>query len=357
MSQLLQSCVCIHHITESLCFFFSFLTLALLFFSHLYRHFEKPLNIICEFVPQIIFLLSIFGYMNSLIVAKWLMYNSTTSGDSPSVLLTLISMFMMSGKDNFFTGQTTFQTVLLLLALICVPWMLFIKPFVLYSRHKKSLPKASSQILLNESSPESNLSTPSTSDTNVGQSLRTSPSSATTSNDSTNNHKNGSAVITVELEENKKQSQSVSHDAHGGHGSGEFDFGDTMVHQAIHTIEYCLGSISHTASYLRLWALSLAHSQLSEVLWDRVMLIGLESIRTAVGFQYALALSVIFLFWSVLSVAILILMEGLSAFLHALRLHWVEFQSKFYSGSGVPFIPYSLKKVLEEADAATKVVD
>merc|ERR1711968_85726 len=120
----------------------------------------------------------------------------------------------------------------------------------------------------------------------------------------------------------------------------EHSFAEIFIHQVIHTIEYALGTVSNTASYLRLWALSLAHSQLSEVFWDMIFV----GKKFGVGLNGGTFMLVVcFAIWFAATMAVLMVMESLSAFLHALRLQWVEFQNKFYQSDGILFVPDSFE--------------
>jgi V-type H+-transporting ATPase subunit a len=121
----------------------------------------------------------------------------------------------------------------------------------------------------------------------------------------------------------------------------EFNSGEIFIHQTIETIEFVLGSISNTASYLRLWALSLAHAQLAEVFFEKAVMMPVESDNPAIiviGF---------FVFINI-TFGVLMMMDSLECFLHALRLHWVEFMNKFYKGEGTRFDPFSFLASVEE---------
>ena len=116
---------------------------------------------------------------------------------------------------------------------------------------------------------------------------------------------------------------------------------DIIIHQIIETIEFVLGCISNTASYLRLWALSLAHAQLSKVFFEKCLL------DVSKGFNFIFIIIGYFIFANV-TIGVLMGMDLLEAFLHTLRLHWVEFQNKFYYADGIIFEPFSFKQIFED---------
>lgn len=70
---------------------------------------------------------------------------------------------------------------------------------------------------------------------------------------------------------------------------------------------------------MRMYVASIICTELSEVLWSMLFRFGLTFDIAYVG---GILLWAVFGAFAVVTVAVLLLMEGLSAFLHTLRLHW-----------------------------------
>ncbi|KAI6207432.1 V-type proton ATPase subunit a [Aphelenchoides besseyi] len=369
------------------------MTFGVILSYHNHKYFNSRLDILYMFIPQMIFLSSIFIYLCLEILAKWIFFSATPgyvlgyyypgSNCAPSLLIGLINMFMMKSRESGFVvdnkpggdtldmchlnywwpGQPFFERLFLLAAMFCVPVMLFAKPYFLWKENKDRGGGSPHQQLAVAERVLIGLSV-----IVIPVMLFMKPFCLWLKNrkkpklphhnvlivDSADaDYEAHPQTVRADVDDDSIQfhSEEPRVKPSGGHGHGHvdgpFDLGDTMVYQAIHTIEFVLGCISHTASYLRLWALSLAHAQLSDVLWSMVFRQSLASS----GYVGAVSMYLIFFVFGTLTISILVLMEGLSAFLHALRLHWVEFQSKFYVGQGYEFTPFSFEKILEETRA------
>ena len=53
-----------------------------------------------------------------------------------------------------------------------------------------------------------------------------------------------------------------------------------------------------------------------------------------------------YIIFASVTVGVMMCMDVMECFLHTLRLHWVEFQSKFYQGGGHAFAPFVINENL-----------
>ncbi|MFX1520614.1 MAG: V-type ATP synthase subunit I [Promethearchaeota archaeon] len=97
---------------------------------------------------------------------------------------------------------------------------------------------------------------------------------------------------------------------------------------AMEGLEYILALLSNTISYGRIVALNAVHAILSVLILEPFV---------GVGFMLWIA-------GIVLNTILVGLLEGILAFIHTLRLHWVEWFSKFYSGTGKEFKPFESER-------------
>jgi V-type H+-transporting ATPase subunit a len=288
------------------------------------NYYKNIYGIIFEFFPQFIFMAVLLGYMVVLIFIKWSTYFYDTSR-APSIITHLINLAIKGGSvenmplwGNQIQGtgryqQENFHAVIIAILVILIPVMILPKPFLDYKKYKK---KKDQKLLQEINNNNNNIN-----EDNFGEDDKGS---------------NGP------LQDNNYYSEEISNE-HERNKS----FVDFFIGQVIYSIEFILGTVSNTASYLRLWALSLAHAELSKVFFEKTLK---QNISDG-DYYFGLGFVLIFVGYFVLAnmtIFVLIGMDFMECFLHTLRLHWVEFQNKFYYADGYLFQPYSFKRIIQE---------
>jgi vacuolar-type H+-ATPase subunit I/STV1 len=111
-------------------------------------------------------------------------------------------------------------------------------------------------------------------------------------------------------------------------------YGELLSEGSIDTFETVLSIPSNILSYLRLLALALAHISLMVAITEIAKLFSGSTLITQI------VVIIVLIFGN----AIVILLEGITVFINALRLNFYEFFFKFYEGRGIEFEPFILER-------------
>lgn len=174
-----------------------------------------------KFIPEFLILGCTFGYLCVMIVIKWVINWDNSPTPPPDLIHTMTEFFLHpldAANPPLFPGQLVVQITFLVITGVSVVCLLVPTPIYEYLKHRG---KKSQQVFHGVDDHELE------------------------------------DMKEISLDEVPRKVARKSDD-----DEEEFSLQETIVKQLIHTIEFALGSVSNTASYLRLWALSLAHAGL-----------------------------------------------------------------------------------------------
>ena len=229
-----------------------------------------------EVVTGMIILNGLFGWMDFLIIYKWFYQMNPYSTDpemifkitsAPSIISVMINNFLGMGKQPYvgvngtteiymFNGQRAISEAMVVLVFICVPLMLFVKP----CSYMCCPAMAGVEGMFDAHPPASE------SEAAAAERIDAPDAPGYTPTEKTQLIEGSNSEAKQRINEYQQLILAESADDHGNHSVQE-----VFIHQLIETIEFVLGAVSNTASYLRLWALSLAHSQLALVFLEQIL--------------------------------------------------------------------------------------
>jgi V-type H+-transporting ATPase subunit a len=385
---------------------------------------EGWIDIIFECIPQLVFMIGIFGYLNLLIFIKWFtdwdvaqqcgqgvdasiaFYDTDGGGaawletdthrcDNNQVATNLCKFplgssyptindpVLNAGNDMFGCNQAPAGIILMLISMVLKPWAV-VNPLYAYQKYVQWLLLALAGIAI----PMMLIPKPIILHMRYSKAHAAEHSAHGESEGGEADGLTAAGAMSYDDDAEAKDMLELPEDPNDSHET--HSLADLFIHQIIETIEFVLGCISNTASYLRLWALSLAHAQLAATFWNMVMVKMININKWCVACVHSVPCALLLLLWvpslsrltyhnayqhlapfshssshtnrygfigvflgyymfAGITLFVLLMMDVLECFLHALRLHWVEFQNKFFHADGYAFVPFSFLTMAKEA--------